>query len=96
MRVLRFAALLSCLTTPALADDPAPTAYPPGADSLVSAVSALTSAEDKEIGLWRSSQRYGVIRKEFIKALVNSKGNGSVGCVRFARNLNRRGFIPAA
>ncbi|MEH2547951.1 hypothetical protein V1283_004596 [Bradyrhizobium sp. AZCC 2262] len=70
--------LFACVSfTAARADDPAPTAYPAGADALVGAIAALTNAEDKRIGLWRSENRYGTIRAALVQSVISSKGDAA-------------------
>lgn len=72
------AILIACLCiSAARADDPVPTAYPAGADSLVGAINALTSAEDKRVALWRSEDRYSTLRRMLVQSVVGSKGESS-------------------
>lgn len=78
-RAILGAAIMVCASLPALAaDETAATAFPPGADSLVSAITALTNAEEKEIGLWRSSSRFATLREKFIAGLIASKGTSAM------------------
>jgi hypothetical protein len=51
-------------------------AYPAGVESLVSSLNAITTAEDKEIVLFRSSARLNDIRGKLVRAVIESKGKG--------------------
>lgn len=99
-RAIFCTAALVCIALPALADDAQKMVYPPGADSLVSAITALTDAEDKQVGIWRSSKRYQSLRAEFVTSLIKGKGGEALGGINFDYESllcePRRGYVELA